>query len=1000
MRRTRTLRAGILLAVPCALALNPTLDVTQYAHSSWKIRDGFVQGSITAVAQTRDGYLWLGTDFGLVRFDGVKVSPWEPPAGQSLPSSSIRRLLAARDGTLWIGTLKGIASWRDGKLTHYPKLNDFVPWPMIEDREGVIWAGGVASSGKTLCSIQGGNSQCYEESAGLGGVGGLQEDRKGNLWVGTTTGVWRWRPGPPKFYPASGQQNGIQGMAQDDDGALLMTMVGGLSRLVNGRPEVVQPFPPAAQHYQAPRIIRDRDGGLWVGTLGGGIVHVYGDRSDVFTHSEGLSGDSVSAFFEDREGSIWVATTAGLDRFREYAAATYSVNQGLSNDMITSVLAASDGSIWMGTFSGLNRLDRGHVSIYRDHTASTARGAREIVGAGLPDLGVHSLFEDRRGRMLVSTRLGAGYLQNDRLMAIIRWVEADNVHWILEDKRGDLWAGVNRAGMFHVTPDHEPQSIPWESLGHDGNAMAAVADPSRDGIWLGFNLGGVAYFADGAIRTQYGAADGLGLGTVRRLEFDRGGALWAATEGGLSRLKDSHFATLTSRDGLPCDTVHWFIEDDWHAFWLLMPCGLVRIAGSEMDAWIASKNRIQATVFDSSDGVRVSADIGTYSPHVTKTPDGRIWIATIDGVSVVDPRHLPVNRLAPPVEIEQMIADHDDVTGRTRLPPRVRDLEIRYTALSLAAPEKVKFRYKLEGHDEDWQDAGTRRQAFYNDLRPRQYRFRLIASNNSGVWNEAGASFEFSVAPAYYQATWFRASCVAAILLMLAGAYQFRLRYLKHEFGVRLEARVGERNRIARDFHDTLLQSFQGVLLKFSAVTAMIPERPEVQAKLESILGQARQAITEGRNAVQGLRSSTVVANDLAQAIDALVEEFVASPNCPEFSVRVEGTTRDLTPLVRDDVHRIACEAVRNAFRHAQASRIEVEIHYERRQFCLRVVDNGKGIGELIQGESGRSGHFGLPGMQERAKLVGGKLAVLSRRGSGTQVDLSIPASLAYTKGA
>jgi signal transduction histidine kinase len=269
------------------------------------------------------------------------------------------------------------------------------------------------------------------------------------------------------------------------------------------------------------------------------------------------------------------------------------------------------------------------------------------------------------------------------------------------------------------------------------------------------------------------------------------------------------------------------------------------------------------------------------------------------------------------------------------------------------------------------------------------------------VWNEAGASFDFSVAPAYYQTAWFRLSCVAAFLALLAAVYQLRLRQVAARFNTQLEARVGERTRIARDFHDTLLQSFQGVLLKFHGVTYMLPDRPaEARNTLESVIEQARKAITEGRNAVQGLRSSTVVTNDLAEAIGAVGEELAAcaGQNCPEFRLHVEGATRDLAPLVRDDVHRIACEAVRNAFRHAQAGRIEVEIHYERRQLRLRVLDDGKGIDQKILGGGGRPGHFGLAGMHERAKLVGGKLAVFSRLEAGTEAELTIPASVAYAK--
>src|SRR5262249_55069470 len=325
-----------------------------------------------------------------------------------------------------------------------------------------------------------------------------------------------------------------------------------------------------------------------------------------------------------------------------------------------------------------------------------------------------------------------------------------------------------------------------------------------------------SYFVDGGVRAAYTSGNGLGTGMVNHLRFGPRGALWAATEGGLSRIKDSHIATLTSRNGLPCDGVNWTMEDDEHSIWLNMPCGLARIATCELDAWAADPGRVvRFALFDNSDGVRSHALPGGYTPQVAKSPDGRIWFAPWDGVSVIDPRNLHTNKVPPPVHIEQIVADRKtyDATSQLRLPPLVRDLQIDYTALSLAAPEKVRFRYKLEGWDRDWHDAESRRQAFYTNLSPRNYRFRVIASNNSGVWNEDGAFLDFSVAPAYYQTLWFRLSCGFVFLALLAGLHRLRVRQLAGQFNLRLEERVNERTRIARDLHDTLLQSFQGLML-------------------------------------------------------------------------------------------------------------------------------------------------------------------------------------------
>jgi signal transduction histidine kinase len=517
---------------------------------------------------------------------------------------------------------------------------------------------------------------------------------------------------------------------------------------------------------------------------------------------------------------------------------------------------------------------------------------------------------------------------------------------------------------------------------------------------------------------------GLGEGEVWNLLVDRDGTLWAATEGGLSRIRDGRASTLTTDNGLPCNAVHWGIEDDASSLWLSTACGLLRLDRSDLQAWaVDAKHAVHPLIFDGSDGFRIHRLFGnsavspsTYAPNgrpvVQKSADGKLWFAVTDGVSFIDPRHLPFNRLPPPVHIEQITADRKtywqnwsgDVSSSPRkLPQLIRDLEIDYTALSLVAPEKMRFRVKLEGRDPDWKDVGNERKAFYNDLPPRNYRFRVMASNNSGVWNEAGDSFDFSIAPAYYQTAWFQASWAAAFLGLLWATYRYRLHRIAQEFNARLEERVNERTRIARELHDTMLQSFQGVVFRFQSVRNMLPWRPDeaIQA-LDSALERTDQAIAEGRDAIQGLRSSTVVTNELAQAVTALGNEMShelayqdSAANSPRFHVVVEGPPQDLHPILRDEIYAIAREAVRNAFRHAQARNIEAQITYNGSSFQLRIRDDGNGIDPGIVAE-GRACHYGVPGMRERARRVGGKLDVWTGTGAGTEVELSIPGPIAY----
>ena len=986
----------ITLVCPCALALNPALDVSEYAHTAWKVRDGFVKGTIGSIAQTPDGYLWLGTEFGLLRFDGVRIVPWQPPQGQYLPSNSVFSLLAARDGTLWIGTSKGLASWKDGKLTQYPELaGQWVRAPMLEDSEGTVWVGGVGFPPPAkLCAIHAGSVQCYGEDGGfVNGIRSVYEDRERNLWVGVRDGLWRWKPGPSEFYPAPGPGMGIQGLAEGDDGALLFGPRIGVRRLVGTKIEAY-PLPNSVQHFTVSRLLRDRDENLWIGTSDAGLTHVHRGRTDVFAQADGLSGDYVWALFEDREGSLWVGTHGGLDRFREFSVPTLSFNQGLSSASVVSVLADRDGSIWLSTRRGLNRWNNGRI---------TSFGLLNGNYAG-------SLFQDSRGRIWASTLREFGYLENGRFVAV-KNVPGGPVYSITEGGAGDLWIANKDRGLIQLLIDGKVQMYPWTKLGHNDIALSLAVGPSRHGTWVGFYGGGIVYFADGQVRASYSASDGLGQGRVNDLRSDPDGTLWAATEGGLSRLRNGRLATLSSKNGLPCNSTNWTLEDNDHSFWLYMTCGLVRIARSELDAWAAAVDRdkdakpaVQAKSLDSSDGVRTLEDYDFYTPHAAKSAGGQLWFLPSDGVSLVDARHLPFNRIVPPMRIEQVTANHktydvpSDEKASLRLPALVRDLEIDYTALSLVAPEKVLFRYRLEGYDGEWQDAGNRRQAFYTNLKPKNYRFSVMACNNSGVWNEAGASLDFSVAPTYYQTLWFQVSCAAAFLALFWLLYRYRVLQIAREFNARLEGRVDERLRVSRELHDTLLQSFQALMFHFQAVNDMLPPGKGKEA-LEKVLDRADQAIVEGRNAIQNIRSSTTVTNELSHSVTALGEELAGSSdgeNRPAtFRVSVEGTPRELHPILRDDIYRIAREALRNAFRHAQASQIEADITYGESVLRLRVRDDGKGI-DPKHLNTGRDGHWGLAGMRERAQQIGAQLEMWSEIGAGTEVELRIPGAIAY----
>lgn len=992
-----------------ALALDAPPQISQYAHTSWTARDGTSLGLVFSMAQTQDGYLWLGGSFGMFRFDGLRFTPWQPPAGQSLPDNPYA-LLVSRDGTLWIGTFDGLASWNGKTLTRHPQVGGGFVTSLFEDREGTVWAGLLGSEGR-LCAIRAGQeTQCAKPDGGFGQfVWSLTEDSAGALWVGAESGLWRWKPGPPQRVETPGMRVGDLSAAAG--GQLLVAIRGAGIRRVVGDKLVPLPMRSAArpgewlsdQEIKANKLLLDRDGGLWVGSEAHGLVHLQDGKADMFNRADGLSGNIACSLFEDREGNIWFGSEKGVDRFRKLPVTTISTLQGLPSGATKSVLATSDGSVWVGTADGLAR--------WRKDARPTVYKERD----GLPAAAVQSMYEDSDKRLWVSTGRGLAYFAADRFVAV-NGVPGREFYSITGDEAGNLWLSAND-GLVRLRKGQVVENIPWATLGRRQQAKIILAD-GTGGLWLAFwQDGGVLYFKDGKVQAAYLPAQGLGAGHVAGLRLDADGAVWAATEkGGLSRIKDGRVDTLTVGNGLPCNTVHWSALDDNGSLWMYAACGLVRVMRDDLAAWIADPggHRIAPKVMGAADGVPLMAFSPAYfNPPVAKGPEGKLWMVSGVDLQVVAPDHLPINPLPPPVHIETLVADHKAYTvadGLT-LPPRARDLSIEFTALSLVDPKSTRFRYRLEGHDTDWQEVVDRRQATYTNLPPGHYRFHVKAANNSGVWNEEGAQLAFAIEPAFYQTPWFRVAAAVVLLGLAWSGFQLwlhmRIRRLHRQFEARLEARVAERTRIARDLHDTLLQHFHGLLLQFQAAFNLLPERPrESKQVLAGAIDRAAEAITEGRDTVHGLRTSTQETNNLAEALQALAEDLAhENGHTATAHVQVHGAPQALHPLVRDETFRIAGEALRNAFHHAQARRIDVEIRYDARQLLVRVRDDGKGIAADVLRAGEKEGHFGLSGMRERAALVGGQLALRSGgtdpgagAGAGAEVEFSVPGSRAYSR--
>src|SRR4029077_8824651 len=672
----------------------------------------------------------------------------------------------------------------------YPDLGSLVIASILEDRNGTVWVGAdsMAPPGK-LCMIDGTNVHCYGSDGALGnGAKGLYQDSHDVLWVVASDGVWRWRPGPPRFYNMPFGNSWVQDLGEADDGTLLIPLQGRLARFRGGKLETQHSSPAPARNVAGLRLLRDRDGGVWIGTEGAGVVHLHEGRADVFSQADGLSGDLVTSLFEDREGNVWVATLGGLDRFRNYAVTTYAQREGMGTTPgWASVVAGSDGNIWMGNKDGLRMWNHGKVTIYgrADDYKPPSRNVwspvRYVADPSLRAGVLVSVFADNVGQILVSTPSAFGYMENSRFVSI-KGVPGGVVSSVAQDNQGVLWIANQDQGLLRLSKDGAVQKIPWASIGHEDGAQSLAADRSTGGLWLGFNRGGVTYFRKGQIKKTYGRAEGLGSGKVSALHVEADDTVWAATEGGLSRVKNGRVLTLTSKNGLPCDATHWITQDENRSFWLNTTCGLVRIVPSELDGWATdSQRKVKTTVFDSSDGVP-SAPIGFHAgSQVTKSSDGEMWFQGLSGgASAIDPHHLVSNKITPPVHIERITANGKtyDASNGIRLPPGIRDLKIDYTALSFVAPEKVQFRYMLQGQDRTWREVANDREVQYSNLPPGDYVFRVTAANNSGLWNETGDTLHFSIAPAYYQTNWFRALCVAAFLGVLWAAYRLRVQQL------------------------------------------------------------------------------------------------------------------------------------------------------------------------------------------------------------------------------
>jgi len=993
VRLAAVLVAALLVGSP-ARALDPTRHVAQYHHTGWVYRDG-VPPDLGAIAQTPDGFLWLASDAGLFRFDGVRAELITRGAGVNVLATSV-------DGDLWVGRRDGTLARIRGERIEIFKLPPPVQGAPIlylaADRGGVVWVGThnevLRFDGRRWRQVAGAwpPGSTYADP---GGVWGLALGRDGTLWAKNVLAAYYLRAGATRFEAAPGYGGGVFDFAHAPDGRLwtadfITRRFYALPDLKPGASPPPRQFGAAVPPQALGAVTMDRDGALWIAnriTFGlYRIGSVTGPAElERFKVLQGLTTDHVGAVFEDREGDIWVATERGLDRFRPADIATEG---GVRiRDQAQDIVATADA---VYAYTGI-------PAPVAD--PSEAGGRLYRLRPGRPP----ELLAPHIGRVFAMAATPAGDLilaidgklwrwRDGAVTAVTLPSEIDGGHVRKLAVAGDdLWISVYDKGVYRrhagrwthvVVPSLPPTAAPVVATDASGagwlfNPDGSIVRVRGDRITL---FAGAAAPNIGEVQAFYADPDGLIIGgTVAVARFD-GRAFHMISEARAPALANAVSITETPTDA-------WFITDT----------GVARIARRDLlNAFADPMARPYTQVFDVQDGFNAATGMDNEEGAV-RGPDGRVWFITSDGLSWIDPKRLYRNLLPPPVIIRSLTANGRvyAAPANLRLAKGTSKLQIDYTATSLAVPERVRFRYRLEGVDKDWVDAEGRRQAFYTNLGPGTYRFQVIASNNEGVWNTTGASLGFRIAPMWWQTWVFKALVALALGVALWALYRLRLRQVSGRLHARLQERLDERERIARELHDTLLQGVQGLTLKLQSLAEQMPAEQPSRKLMEQALDRADAMLAEGRDRVRNLRAAQ--ASDVLSDVLAAAADRLRCNPAVETEVRVDGAPRPLHPVVFDEVAAIATEALFNAFTHAQAEHVAVEVRHERNQLVVRICDDGVGIDSQVL-ERGRDGHFGLTGMRERAAKIRGQLSIRSSPGEGADVTIAVPAGLAYSR--
>ena len=963
-----------------------------YFATTWSPGNG-APTIVTSLAQTADGTLWIGTDSGLFQFDGIRFRRYGDAPPELLPARFTTALEAPATGGLWIGfQLGGAAFIKDGKITTYSTrqgLPEASVRQIVVDPEGTVWMATTVG----LLRLADGHWTPVGASWGLpeGESWTLLGTRAGVIWTRVGDRIFFKRPGEHTFTRLETGDNYDDvvegGLVEGPDGTV---WAAGPERGLRGVTHKTTSFVPwvKSDEYEFPLLTFGADGSFWFFTrnkqyriLNPQVLKARASPAELrYEEFEAKIFDNVYLSMRDREGNLWFGTAGGLVRITP--SSFHLLGNERSSEFALS--PSPDGSVVWAE----NHLEGHRVSHYQDGRIDWQIPISTWMTAA---------HRDDEGTVWFGSREGLWRLTG-RSMQLTRYPEAFSgmeTQAVLRDNAGDLWSSIRRRGVFRFSKGQWQRNGGLAGLPQD--TAITMAKDAAGRIWLAYTGARVAMIDGNATRT-FGPADGLPDSNMTAIGT-RGGHVWVGSESGLHGFDGKRFIALHVRNDGVLAALWGIVETSNGDLWTAGMAGVAHITAEQLARAKASGGRLDEDVqiLGTAEGMPGSVQSMRPTPALVESGDGKLWLSFTGNLGYIDPNDLIRNPVPPPVQISSLLAAGREYLPQAAsivLPQGTTQLRIPYTAYSFAAPDRVRFKYRLEGFEQEWQDVGDRREATYTNIKPGNYRFQVIAANNAGVWNAKGATLGFVVLPAFYQTTWFYILCILAGVGLLALLYRLRMRQVTSAVRLRLEERIVERERIARELHDTLLQGLQGLILRFQAGTNRVSAQDPGRKVLENALERADQVLIEGRNRVKGLRASAQMQGDLPAAL-AKVGEQLALDTEVKFSLAIEGTPRSVHPILKEEIFLIAREALTNAFRHSCASSVEAELAYSQAELRLRVRDNGRGIPDNVLAH-GVPGHWGIAGMRERAQRIRGQLEIWTRTGAGSEIQLRVGGSLAY----